>query len=236
MQEPTTNVAIVTAASSGIGAAAARRLAARGWRLVLFARSARIEAVASELGAIAVRGDIADPADLQRLVDTALEHHGRIDGAVISTGHPPKGELAAIPDADWHAGLDLTLMPSVRLGRLLLPLMKAQGGGSIVAISAYGAVVPDAQFPVSSALRAALSGYVKLFARSHAASNVRMNSVLAGFIDSYPEEASIVERIPAGRYGRVEEVAATIAFLLSGDAGYITGQNLLVDGGLVGAI
>ena len=236
MQDAKQKVALVTAASSGIGAAAARRLAEQGWRLALFARSEKVEALAAELGALAVRGDIADAADLQRLVAATQERYGRIDGAVISTGHPPKGELTEIPDADWHAGLDLTLMPAVRLGRLLLPLMSAQGGGSIVAISAFGAVMPDADFPVSSALRAALSGYVKLFARRHAVQNVRMNSVLAGFVDSYPEQASIVARIPAGRYGRVEELAATIAFLLSDDAGYVTGQNLLVDGGLVGAI
>jgi NAD(P)-dependent dehydrogenase (short-subunit alcohol dehydrogenase family) len=236
MQRPTDKVALVTAASSGIGAAAARRLAADGWRLALFARSGRVEALAAELGALAVRGDVADPADLERLVAATLERYGRIDGAVVSTGHPPKGELVEIPDADWHAGLDLTLMPTVRLARLLLAPMSAQGGGSIVAISAFGAVMPDADFPVSSALRAALSAYVKLFARRYAARNVRMNSVLAGFVDSYPEQAAIVARIPAGRYGRVEELAATIAFLLGGDAGYVTGQNLLVDGGLVGAV
>lgn len=236
MQNGSGKVALVTAASSGIGAAAARRLAQQGWRLALFARSERVDALAAELGAFAVRGDIADAADLERLVAATREHYGRIDGVVVSTGHPPKGDLTAIPDADWHAGLDLALMPTVRLGRLLLPLMAEQGGGAFVAISAFGAVMPDADFPVSSALRAALSAYVKLYARRYAAQNVRMNSVLAGFVDSYPEQASIVARIPAGRYGRVEELAATIAFLLSDDAGYVTGQNLLVDGGLVGAV
>lgn len=233
MQDRADNrVAIVTAAGSGLGAGAARALAARGWRLVLFGRSERVEAVAGELGAIAVRGDIAQAADLQRLTERVLAEHGRVDAAVISTGHAAKGELTAIADESWHAGLDLLLMPVVRLARSLLPVFERQGSGAVVAVSSYAAVEPDPMFPLSSAFRAALSSYVKMFARAHAGRNIRMNAVLPGFIDSFPVVPEIVQRIPAGRYGRVEELAQTIAFLLSDEAGYITGENLLVDGGL----
>ncbi len=233
---PDGKVAIVTASGSGLGAGAARALAQRGWKLVLFGRSERVEAVAAELGAIAVRGDIAQAADLQGLMERGLQAHGRIDGAVISTGHAAKGALTAISDQDWHAALDLLLMPTVRLARLLLPQFEKQGGGAVVAISSYAAVEPDPMFPLSAAFRAALASYVKMFARNHAGQNIRMNAVLPGFFDSLPVVPEIVPRIPAGRYGRVRELADTVAFLLSDEAGYITGQNLLVDGGLVRAI
>jgi NAD(P)-dependent dehydrogenase (short-subunit alcohol dehydrogenase family) len=229
----TERVAIVTAASKGMGAAIARELARRGTRLALFATSDAVTALAEELGGIAVQGSVTEPADLQRLVDTTLDRYGRIDALVNNTGHPPKGDLLAIPDADWHLGLDLVLVNVVRLARLVTPAMEAAGKGAIVNISAFGAVQPGAAFPVSSVLRAGLSAFTKLYADRYAAAGIRMNSILPGFIDSYPETPELVAQIPAGRFGAVEEIAATAAFLLSDEAGYITGQNLLVDGGLV---
>ncbi|WP_334174278.1 SDR family oxidoreductase [Pseudoxanthobacter sp.] len=229
-------VALVTAAGSGIGAGAARRLAADGWQVVLFGRSQAVETLAAQTGGHAIRGDIARPDDLARLVRETVETFGRIDGAVVSTGHTAHGDLIALTDEDWHAGLDMLLMPVVRLSRLLVPLFLKAGHGSVVAVSSFAAVEPDPDFPVSSALRAALSSYVKLLARRYAADGIRVNSVLPGFIDSFPERDDRVARIPAGRYGRVEELAATIAFLLSDDAGYVTGQNIAVEGGLLGSL
>jgi len=232
----TERVAIVTAASKGMGAAIARELARRGHRLALFATSDAVTALAAELGGIAVRGSVTEPADLQRLVDATLDRYGRIDALVNNTGHPPKGDLLAIPDADWHLGLDLILVNVVRLARLVTPAMERAGKGAIVNISAFGAVQPGSAFPVSSVLRAGLSAFTKLYADRYAASGIRMNSILPGFIDSYPETPELIAQIPAGRFGTVEEIAATAAFLLSDEAGYITGQNLLVDGGLVKGI
>ena len=226
-------VAIVTAASKGMGEAVARELARRGYQLCLFARSDAVHALAGELGATAVRGDISSASDLERLVATAMNAFGRIDALVNNTGHPPKGELLALSDADWHAGLDMLFLNVVRMARLVTPIMERQGGGAIVNVSAFGAVEPSLSYPVSSALRAALSSFTRLFAERYAAQNIRMNSLLPGFIDSYPQSEALVARIPARRYGTVEEIAATAAFLLSAEAGYITGQNLLVDGGLV---
>ncbi|HUZ62856.1 MAG TPA: SDR family oxidoreductase [Acetobacteraceae bacterium] len=229
-------VAIVTAASRGMGAATARELAARGYRLALFATSNAIDALAEELGALAVQGSVSEPADLDRLVRATLGRYGRIDAVVNNTGHPPTGDLLQITDDAWHQAMDLVLLNVVRLARLVTPLMEQAGGGAIVNISAFAAVQPDADFPVSGVLRAGLASFTKLYADRYAPARIRMNTILPGFIDSYPESAARIAQIPAGRYGTVSEIAHTVAFLLSGDAGYITGQNILVDGGMVKGI
>jgi NAD(P)-dependent dehydrogenase (short-subunit alcohol dehydrogenase family) len=226
-------VAIVTAASKGMGAAIARELHARGYQLALLARSDNLQEIAGETQALAVQGSVTEPSDLERLVGQTLDRYGRIDAVVNHTGHPPKGDLLAIPDADWHTGLDVVLMNVVRMARLVTPVMEKAGRGAIVNISTFAAFEPDADFPVSASLRAALGSFTKLYADRYAQVGIRMNNVLPGFIDSLPEKADRKARIPMGRYGTVDEVAKTTAFLLSDDAGYITGQNIRVDGGLV---
>jgi NAD(P)-dependent dehydrogenase (short-subunit alcohol dehydrogenase family) len=226
-------VALVTAASKGMGAAIARELHARGYRLALLARSEGIDDLAREVDGIAVRGSVTETVDLERLVQTTLDRFGRIDAVVNHTGHPPKGELLAIPDADWHLGLDIVLMNVVRMSRLVTPPMEKAGRGSIVNVSSFAAFEPDADFPVSASLRTALASFTKLYADRYAGAGIRMNNVLPGFIDSLPEKPERVMRIPMGRYGTVAEVAKAVAFLVSDEASYITGQNILVDGGLV---
>jgi NAD(P)-dependent dehydrogenase (short-subunit alcohol dehydrogenase family) len=166
-------------------------------------------------------------------VQQTLDRHGRIDAVVNHTGHPPKGDLLAISDSDWHTGLDVVLMNVVRMARLVTPVMEKAGRGAIVNISTFAAFEPDADFPVSASLRAALGSFTKFYADRYAKAGIRMNNILPGFIDSLPEKAERTARIPMGRYGTADEVAKTAAFLLSDDAGYITGQNILVDGGLV---
>jgi NAD(P)-dependent dehydrogenase (short-subunit alcohol dehydrogenase family) len=233
MGEAMSTVAIVTAASKGMGAAIARELHGRGYRLALLARSEDLQQVARETDALAVQGSVTEVGDLERLVRETLDRYGRIDAVVNHTGHPPKGDLLAIPDADWHAGLDIVLLNVVRMARLVTPLMEKAGRGAIVNISSFAAFEPDADFPVSASLRTALASFTKLYADRYAKVGIRMNNVLPGFIDSLPEKAERTARIPMGRYGTAAEVAKTVAFLLSEDAGYITGQNLMVDGGLV---
>lgn len=228
-------VAIVTAAGRGMGAAIARELASTGYRLALMSPSGAAAELAQELGGVGLAGSVTEPTDLQRLVDLAMEQYGQIDAVVNHTGHPPKGPLLEISDADWHKGLDMLMLNVVRMARLVTPIMLARGG-AIVNISTYAVFEPEATFPVSGALRAALASFTKIYADQYAAQGIRMNNLLPGFIDSLPATEERRQRIPAGRYGTVDEIAKVARFLLSDDASYITGQNLRVDGGITRSV
>jgi NAD(P)-dependent dehydrogenase (short-subunit alcohol dehydrogenase family) len=232
----TTKVAIVTAAGRGMGAAIAKELAAHNYGVALMSPSGAAEKLAQSLNGVGLAGSVTDPADLQQLVERTMARFGRIDGVVNHTGHPAKGPLLEIPDEDWHAGLDLVMLNVIRMARLITPIMQQQGGGAIVNISTYGVFEPEPAFPVSGAMRAALAGFTKLYADQYAADGIRMNNVLPGFIDSLPESEERRARIPMGRYGSVDEIAKTVRFLLSADAGYITGQNIRVDGGITRSV
>jgi NAD(P)-dependent dehydrogenase (short-subunit alcohol dehydrogenase family) len=229
-------VAIVTAAGRGMGAAIARELAADGFKLALMSPSGAAQELAESLQGVGLTGSVTNIGDLQRLVDLTLGQFGQIDAVVNHTGHPPKGALLEIPDEDWHRGLDLVMLNVVRLARLVTPIMQKQGSGAIVNISTFAVFEPDPTFPVSAAMRAALASFTKLYADQYAADGIRMNNVLPGFIDSLPETEERRRRIPMERYGTVAEVAKTTRFLLSPDAGYITGQNIRVDGGITRSV
>jgi NAD(P)-dependent dehydrogenase (short-subunit alcohol dehydrogenase family) len=229
-------VAIITAAGKGMGAAIARELAADGYQVALLSNTGGAESLAAELGGLGYTGSVTNVEDLLNLVDKTMDKFGRIDAAVNNTGHPPKGELLEIPDPDWHAGLDMLLLNVVRMARLVTPIMESQGGGAIVNISTFSAFEPKLSFPVSSSLRAALGSFTKLYADRYAPSGIRMNNILPGYVDSYPMSEENLAKIPAGRYGKVEEIAKTTRFLLSPEAGYITGQNIRVDGGLTHSV
>lgn len=226
-----TKVAIITAAGRGIGAAIARELA-NDYHLVLMSRSPEATHLARELGGIGLVGSVTEYADLQRLVEAAMTAHNRIDAVVNNTGHATKGDLLAVTDEDWHASLDLLVLNVVRMARLVTPQMVTQGGGAIVNISTFAAVEPTLRFPVSAALRAALSGFAKLYSDKYASAGVRMNNVLPGHLANFWKEEEERHQIPMRRPGTVIEVAKTVRFLISPDASYITGQNIRVDGGL----
>lgn len=226
-------VAVVTAGGSGMGAAAARRLAKDGFKVAILSSSGKGETLARELSGFGVTGSNQSADDLGRLVDGAMKQWGRIDVLVNSAGHGPRAPIVEITDAQWHQGLDVYLLNVVRPTRLVAPIMQAQKSGSIVNISTAWAFEPSPMFPTSAVFRAGLAAYTKLFADAYAADDVRMNNVLPGWIDSLPATEERRKSVPMGRYGRMEEIAATVAFLASDGAGYITGQNLRVDGGLM---
>ncbi|MFJ5291614.1 SDR family oxidoreductase [Streptomyces sp. NPDC088348] len=223
-------VAIVTAAGRGIGAGIARELADAGYRLTLFSQGPGIHDLAAELGAGAVQGSLTEPDDLARLVDVTLEQHGRIDALVNGAGHATNGDLLDITDQDWHAGLDMVLLSVVRMARLVTPHMTAAGRGAIVNLSSYTAFEPMGAIPLNSSLRAALSSFTKLYADRYAAAGLRMNSILPGFVDSWPEDPDFLARIPAGRYATTAEIGKLAAFLVSDNATYINGESIRIDG------
>jgi NAD(P)-dependent dehydrogenase (short-subunit alcohol dehydrogenase family) len=229
-------VAVVVAGGSGMGAAAARRLAADGYGVAILSSSGKGEALAKALGGLGVTGSNLVPDDLKRLVDATIERWGRIDVLVNSAGHGPKGKILEISDEDWHKGMDVYLMNVIRPTRLVTPVMVAQKGGSIVNISTAWAFEPSAMFPTSGVFRSGLAVFAKVFADTYAADNVRMNNVLPGWTDSLPQTDARRDSVPMKRYGTVDEIAATVAFLASDGAGYITGQNIRVDGGLMRSV
>jgi len=229
-------VAVITAGGSGMGAASARRLAADGFKVAILSSSGKGEALAAELGGIGVTGSNQSNDDLKRLVDLAVSTFGRLDVLVNSAGHGPRAEITAITDEDWHKGMDVYLLNVVRPVRLVAPVMKAQKSGSIVNISTAWAFEPSSMFPTSAVFRAGLAAYTKIFADTYAADNIRINNVLPGWIDSLPGTEERRDSVPMKRYGTSEEIAATVAFLASEGAGYITGQNIRVDGGLMRSV
>lgn len=228
--------AIVTAAGSGIGAACARELASQGYAVALMSPSGKAEDLAKELGGLGFTGSVTEESDLESLVGETLDRYGRIDGVVNSTGHPASGEILELTGEQWHEALDLVVLNVVRMARLVTSAMLRKGGGAIVNVSTFSAFEPSPAFPLSSALRAALAGFAKLYADRYAAEGIRMNNVLPGYIESFEIDDETRETIPMRRQGSVAEVAKTAAFLLSDDAGYVTGQNIRVDGGLTRSV
>jgi len=227
-----TRVALITAGGSGMGAAAARRLAADGYRVAILSSSGNGEALAQELGGVGITGSNQSPDDIQRLVDAAMARWGRIDALVNSAGHGPRAPILELTDDDWHRGMEVYFLNVVRPMRLVVPVMAAQGGGAVVNISTAWAFEPSAMFPTSAVFRAGLASFIKIVADTYAPQQVRVNNVLPGWIDSLPATDARRDSVPMQRYGKAEEVAATIAFLLSEGGAYITGQNIRVDGGL----
>jgi NAD(P)-dependent dehydrogenase (short-subunit alcohol dehydrogenase family) len=232
----TNKVAIITAGGSGMGAAAARRLAADGFKVAILSSSGKGEALANELGGIGVTGSNQSNDDLKRLVDATVEKWGRIDVLVNSAGHGPRAQIIEITDEQWHTGMDVYLMNVIRSVRLVTPVMQAQKSGAIINISTAWVSEPSPMFPTSAVFRAGLAAYTKLYADSYAADNIRINNVLPGWIDSLPGTEERRDSVPMKRYGSSAEIAATIAFLASEGAGYITGQSIKVDGGLMRSV
>jgi NAD(P)-dependent dehydrogenase (short-subunit alcohol dehydrogenase family) len=229
-------VAMIVGGGSGMGAACARKLVADGCAVAVMSSSGKGEALANELGGLGFTGSNRSNDDLGRFADATLKRFGRIDVLVNSAGHGPRAPLIEITDEQWQTAFDVYLMNVIRAVRVVAPVMIAQKAGAIVNISTAWVDEPSAMFPTSAVARAGLAAYTKLFADQHAADNVRMNNVLPGWIDSLPKTDERAASVPMKRYGTAEEIAATVAFLASDAAGYITGQSLRVDGGLMRSV
>ncbi len=225
-------VAIVTAASRGIGAGCARELAAQGYTVSLMARSASIFDLAKELDSIAIEGSISSHQDLERLVNKTLTKFGRIDAVVNSFGDPPRLDLLEIDDRLWQENFDMLFMSVVRMARLVTKPMQQAGGGAIINISACDSQEPDLGTPFSGTLRAAMEGFTKLYAKRYRRDRIRMISVAPFFVADSMEELAgwkVPQDLMFGRPATYAELAKIVAFLLSEDAKFISGTTIKVD-------
>ena len=229
-------VAILTAAGTGMGADAAKKLVSDGFKISILSSSGKGEVLAKKLGGLGVTGSNQSNDDLKKIVKLTSNKWGRIDVLVNSAGHGPKGPILELTDEDWHQGMDTYLMNVVRSTRLVTPLMQQQESGVIINISTFATFEPDPVFPTSGVFRAGLASFTKLFADRYASDNIRMNNILPGFIDSLPENEEFKIRIPLKRYGKTSEISEVVSFLASDGAGYITGQNIRVDGGITKSV
>ena len=215
----------------GMGAATARAMAAKGYRLAIMSPSDTCEKLADELGGVASRGRAENAADTQALFDLTMKTYGRVDAVFINCGGPPKGDLLEISEEDWDRANDMLVKPVIRVAKMVTPVMEKQGGGSIVTLTSFSALEPSLVFPTSSVYRLAVSGFAKLYADRYGPANIRMNCLLPGFTDSL-DVGKFAEMSAMKRIARAEEQGNVAAFLLSDDSSYITGQSLVSDGGL----
>ena len=240
-------VAMVAAASKGLGRAIAEALAAEGCRLSVCARS--IEAWSDDM--LAVSCDVSKPEDLQRWYDETIQRFGQVDILVTNTGGPPAAPFAKLTEEQWKSGIDLTLMNVVRLCRIVIPDMQKRKWGRIVHLTSFVAKQPIELLTISSTLRAGLSALTKTLADQVARDGILVNAVMPGHFltdrqrhlgEIRAEQQGITleeyfarteAAIPLGRYGRAEELANVVAFLCSERASYVTGTSIQIDGGLV---
>jgi 3-oxoacyl-[acyl-carrier protein] reductase len=238
--------AIVLGASQGMGLAIAEELAGEGARVAMFARRAEVvEREAARIGALAVPGDLTQAADLERLVATTAEAFGGIDVVVLNGGGPPPGSAVDLTATAVTAAVELLLLPHVRLVGLCVPHLRASGRGRIVAIESTSVKEPIANLALSNAVRPGVVGWLKTLARELGPDGITVNTIAPGRIDTErlrtlygpdgppPDALSLV---PAGRVGTPAEIAATVCFLASEQAAYVSGTVVPVDGGMLNGL
>jgi len=223
---------LVIGGGRGMGAATAREMHKRGYRLSLMSPSESCEQLAKDLKAVALRGKAENKENLKSIVSFTMEKYGRIDSVLVHVGGPPKGDLLDIDDGDWDKANQMIIKPVISIAKLVTPIMLEQGGGSIVNITTFSAFEPSLTFPTSSVYRAGVSSFTKLFSERYGAKNIRMNCLLPGFTDSLNLPDEFAQLSSLKRLARAEEQAKVAAFLLSDDSSYITGQSIRSDGGV----
>jgi 3-oxoacyl-[acyl-carrier protein] reductase len=253
-------IALVTASSKGLGKASALALAREGAKVVMSARSELLETAAAEIRAetgaevVTVRGDVTQQADIDRMVQAALDHFGQIDILIANCGGPKPGGFLDLTPADWEAASNLTLMSVVRLCYAVVPHMLTRGSGSIVAIQSYSVKQPIDGLILSNSIRLAVIGLLKSLANELGPKGIRVNSLnpawtwterveqlmadRAARTGTTPEQqaAGITQAVPLGRMGTVEEFGRTMAWLASPAASFMHGSALMFDGGAVKAV
>lgn len=220
-----------------MGLAVAEALAAEGANVAMFARRRDLlEREAERIGALAVRGDLTVPKDLQRLVDTTVDAFGGIDVLVNNGGGPPPGPAAGVTDEQVEAAVELLLLSAIRLTNLCLPHLEASGRGRIVNIESSSVRSPIDGLALSNAIRPGLVGWMKTLAREVGPKGITVNTIAPGRIDTERlrllGSVADVSQIPVGRLGEPAEIAAAVTFLASDRAGYVTGAVVPVDGGI----
>jgi 3-oxoacyl-[acyl-carrier protein] reductase len=249
-------VAVVSGASAGIGRAIAEGFAEAGADVVIgsrredaVARAADEIAGATRRTAVPVVADVATPAGVDRLLETARSRFGRLDILVANAGGPPAGSGLALTDAQWEQAFNQNLMSAVRLIRGGVPLMRASNWGRILTVITSGVKVPIPQLILSNVFRSGVVAFTKTLSFELAPHNILVNNLAPGRIDTdrvrwfdgvraketgKPVDAIVKESvagIPLGRYGEPREFAALAVFLASEAASYITGQTICIDGG-----
>jgi 3-oxoacyl-[acyl-carrier protein] reductase len=233
--------ALVCGASSGLGLASAEALAAEGANVAMFARRRdELDRHANRIGALAVRGDVTNAADLARAVERTVQAFGGIDIVVWNSGGPPAGTASSITDESLEAAFELLMLPAVRLVRLCLPYLEQSDAGRILFITSITVREPVPNLALSNALRPGLTGWAKSLARELGPRNITVNCVAPGRIDTPrmtelygptgPPEAELAQ-IPLGRLGTPQEFGDVVCFLASERAAYVTGTTVSVDGG-----
>lgn len=250
---------LVTAASKGLGKASAMEFAREGARVAIASRSEAVDAAAEAIRAAtgaevaAHRADLARAGDIDSLVRAVTDRFGGIDVLVINAGGPPPGSFESLTPADWEAAVNLTLMSAVRLGYAVVPTMKANGGGSIVAIQSYTVKQPLSNLILSNAIRMAVVGMLKSMANELGPYGIRVNLVMPALTLTERVESLIANRakangttfedemaksaqgVPLRRIGTPEEFGRAVAWIASPAASFVHGTSLFVDGGLTQA-
>lgn len=253
--------AAVMAASEGIGRAAALALSREGARVAICARDEEklnraAKEIESETGneVLALSADVSKADDVVRFMDAAAARFGGLDALVVNAGGPPAGTFADVDDAAWERSFNLVVMSYVRAVRAALPHLRTAGGGSVTMVQSSSVKEPIPHLLLSNAVRPSAVALSKSLAIEYGPLGVRFNVVLPGSIDTerirdltrvqadargVPFEEAMREReaaIPVGRIGGPREIGDVIAFLASPRASYVTGQALLVDGGVVRSV